>query len=118
MVKKIKVSEIEELTFLLDNDRNSMDGIDVSKLYVNSGKEINWKCENGHTFKEKVNLVYTRKHKCFFCTGRLVWPGENDLQTLYPELAKEFDVEKNGVTPDRISPKDTDPYWWIWPKGH
>ena len=118
MVKKIKVSEIEELTSLLDNDRNSMDGIDVSKLYVNSGKEINWKCENGHTFKEKVNVMYRRKHKCFFCTGRLVWPGENDLQTLYPELAKEFDVEKNGVTPDRISPKDTDPYWWICENNH
>ncbi len=118
MVDKTKITEIKVLTSLLDNDRNTLEGIDVSKLYVNSGKKINWKCENGHTFKEKVNVMYRRKHKCFFCTGRQVWPGGNDLLTLYPEIAKEFDVEKNGVTPDRTSPKDTDTYWWKCENNH
>ena len=118
MVNKIKVLEIEELTSLLNNDRNTLDGIDVSKLYVNSSKEIYWKCKNGHTFKEKVNVMYRRKHKCFYCTCRQVWPGENDLQTLYPELAKEYDVEKNRITPDKISPKDADTYWWTCENNH
>ena len=44
MAKKIRLVETEELVRLIDNDRNLMDGIDVSKLYVNSSKEINWKC--------------------------------------------------------------------------
>ena len=83
MAEKIKITDIKELTSLLDNDRNIMENIDVSNLLVNSSKMINWKCENGHTFKEKVSVIYRRKHKCFFCTGREVWPGENDLQTLY-----------------------------------
>ncbi len=118
MVKKIKMTEIEELTSLLDSDKNKLENIDVSKLFVNSSTEINWKCENGHFFKEKVNVMYRRKNKCFYCTGRQIWPGENDLQTLYPELAKEFDIEKNGITPDRISPKDSDSYWWTCEKKH
>ena len=118
MVNKIKLTEIEELTQLLNNEKNEAEGIDVSKLYVNSSKRINWKCSKGHTFKEKVNLIYNRKHKCFYCTGRQIWPGENDLQTLYPEIAKEFDVKQNGITPDHISPKDTSSYWWTCEKGH
>ena len=118
MVNKIRITEIEELVSILDNDKNKIEGIDVSKLFVNSSKMINWKCEKGHTFKEKVTVIYRRKHKCFFCTGREVWPGENDLQTLYPELAVEFDIDKNGITPNKVSPKDTDTYWWTCKNNH
>lgn len=119
MVNKIKVTEVPELMSLIDNDKNTSDGIDVSNLHVYSSKTINWKCENGHTFKEKISVIYKRKHKCFFCTGRQVWPGENDLKTLYPEIAKEFDVEKNnGISPKDVSPFTYNSYWWICPKGH
>ena len=118
MAKKIRLIETEELVRLIDNDRNLMDGIDVSKLYVNSSKEINWKCERGHTFREKVNVVFRRKYKCFYCSGRQVYSGENDLLTLYPEIACEFDIKKNGITPDRISPKDTNKYWWTCKNSH
>lgn len=118
MAKKIKLIETEELVLLIDNDRNLMDGIDVSKLYVNSSEEINWKCKKGHTFREKVNVVFRRKCKCFYCSGRQVYSGENDLLTLYPEIACEFDIEKNGITPDRISLKDTNKYWWTCKNSH
>lgn len=118
MANKIRITDITELMSIVDDNRNSEDGIDISKLYVNSSKLINWKCENGHIFKEKVNVMYRRKHKCFFCTGRGIWPGENDLQTLHPEIAKEFDVDKNGITPNYISPKDTGSYWWSCDNDH
>lgn len=118
MNKKIKITEIEELTDILDNERNVKEGIEFAALFVNSSKVLNWKCGNGHTFKEKANVMYKRKHKCFYCTGRQVWSGENDLQTLYPDFAKEFDVEKNGITPNKISPKDTASYWWTCEEGH
>lgn len=118
MVKKIKVTEIKELMAFADDDRNAADGIDINSLYVNSSKVLNWKCGNGHTFQEKVSVMYRRKHKCFYCTGRQIWAGENDLQTLYPEIAKEFDVEKNGVSPSEISPKSTKTYWWTCTNNH
>lgn len=118
MVNKIRLIDVEELVAILDNEKNKRDNIDVSKLFVNSSKEVNWKCENGHTFKEEVCVIYRRKNKCFFCTGRQIWPGENDLQTLYPEIAKEFDIDKNGITPDHISPKDTKKYFWTCENNH
>lgn len=118
MVERIRIMDIKELSSIIDVVQNMKDGIDVSNTYVNSSKVINWKCENGHTFKEKVNVMYRRKQKCFYCSGRNIWPGENDLQTLYPEIAKEFDVEKNGITPDKISPKDTKSYWWKCANNH
>ena len=79
MVDKIKITEISELMSIIDYDRNASDGIDITKLYVNSSKVLNWKCANGHTFQEKVSVMYRRKHKCFYCTGRQIWSGENDL---------------------------------------
>ena len=118
MVNKIKLSEIEELVELLDDAKNSEEGIDISKLFSNSSAVLNWKCANNHFFKEKLGVMYKRKNKCFFCTGRQIWPGENDLQTLFPEIAKEFDVEKNGITPDHISPKDTRTYYWTCTNNH
>ena len=51
MVNKIKVSEVDDLMSLLDNDRNTSENIDISKFNVNSSKEINWKCKNGHSYR-------------------------------------------------------------------
>jgi len=117
-MSKNKITEIEELITMVDNDRNVIEGIDINKLYVNSSKVINWKCNNGHTFRERISTIYSRKNKCFYCTGRQIWSGENDLQTLYPEIAKEFDVIKNKIKPENISPKDTKSYWWTCTNNH
>ncbi|WP_405373437.1 hypothetical protein [Pseudobutyrivibrio sp.] len=102
MKEKIRVSEIEELALLLDNELNISEGIDALNQYVNSGCFANWKCPKEHSCNEKISVIYRRKHKCFYCSGRLIWSGENDLQTLYPELAKEFDIECNGVEPKNV----------------
>ncbi len=116
MVVKKKLIEDIELANLIDMEKNK--DIDISSLYSNSEKVLHWKCPNGHYFEEKVKVMTKRKHKCFYCTGRLVWSGENDLQTLYPDIAKEFDVEKNGITPDKVSPKDTTVYLWTCTNNH
>ena len=118
MAEKIKIIEIQELIEVLDNERNVADGIDVTKININSSKILNWQCKNGHRFKEKTSLMYRRKHKCFYCIGRRILPGENDLQSCYPIIAEEFDTEKNGITADKISPKDTKTYWWTCKNNH
>lgn len=118
MVEKIHVLDVAELVSLMDVEKNKLANIDVSRLYVNSSKSISWKCSNGHTFDEEIKIIYRRKNKCFYCTGRQVWTGENDLQSLYPDLAAEFDCTKNNVTPDKISPKDTHIYWWTCKEHH
>ena len=114
----IMVEHVKVLMELWDFDNNSKIGLDPKTIPVNSSKIAFWKCKNGHTWTEEVSVVYRRKNKCFYCSGRLVWPGENDLQTLYPELAAEWDTEKNGITPDKVSSRDTNTYWWKCKNGH
>ena len=119
MVEKIKVTEIKELMSFADDDKNAADGIDINSLFVNSSKVLNWKCDNGHTFREKVSVMYRRKHKCFYCTGRQIWSGENDLQTLYPELAKEWHPTKNKkLTPAYVTAQSGHKVWWLGKCGH
>lgn len=35
--------------------------------------------------------------RCPYCTGRKVLAGFNDLASLFPKLAKEWDAELNGA---------------------
>ena len=39
--------------------------------------------------------------------------GVNDLQSQRPDIAKEFDVEKNGITPDKVFLRSNKEYYWI-----
>ena len=39
---------------------------------------------------------------CPCCSGRSVWKG-NSLETVYPEVAADFDVENDGVTLDQVT---------------
>ena len=46
-------------------------------------------------------------------------PGKTDLQTLFPEIACEFDVGKNeGITSTEICSKSGKKIWWLCNKGH
>lgn len=111
-------TKFNKVSEYIDEEKNIAEGIDTSKLSIHSTRVINWKCPNGHTFKGKVITIYKRKNKCFYCTGRETWIGENDLETKFPEIAEEFDVEKNGITPNKVSPKDTKSYWWTCKNNH
>ena len=54
-----------------------------------------WKCSKcGHEWKAAIKNR-SRGHRCPCCTNRVVVKGINDLETRYPNIAKEWDLEKN-----------------------
>ena len=56
---------------------------------------------------------------CPYCSGRLVVKGKNDLQTINPILASEWDYEKNDkLTPMDVLPNSNKKVWWKCIKGH
>ena len=114
----IMVENIKDLMDLWDSDKNYQAGLDPKILPVNSSKTAFWKCKDGHHWEEDIKEVYGRKYKCLYCKGSLVWPGQNDLLTLYPEIAAEWDYDKNNTTPDKVTPRDTNTYWWKCKEGH
>jgi RNase P subunit RPR2 len=79
-----------------------------------------WKCEKGHSFEQSI-MNYSRqgRFECPVCTNKILVKGENDLESQYPDLASEFDIEKNGTTPDMILSSHTNAeIWWKCNEGH
>lgn len=44
--------------------------------------------------------------------------GKNDLLTVRPDIAAEWDYEKNSKRPENVAVSSNKKAWWICPKGH
>ena len=98
-----------------DYDKNG----DLRPEQFSAGADVKiwWKCCDGHSWQ---SLIYSRKnHGCPICAGNVLAVGINDLQTVNPNLAAEWDFEKNGnLRPESVAVNDKRKAWWICSKGH
>ena len=84
-----------------------------------SDKFVHWKCKRGHKWIATVGERTRRNSPCPYCSGRRVLVGENDLQTLFPEVAAQWDTEANGdLSPQKVSAKSNKKVHWICEEGH
>lgn len=94
------------------SDRNELSPWDVS---YSSKEKPWWKCEKGHEWQTSVGDL----RQCPYCSGQRAIPGENDLETLLPDLAQEWHPSRNeGLTPRDVKPGSKKPAWWIGVCGH
>jgi predicted RNA-binding Zn-ribbon protein involved in translation (DUF1610 family) len=94
---------------------------DLTPLQVglNYSKSVWWKCPKGedHIWNESPSVRKTNRYECAVCTGRVIVKSTS-LQTLYPNLAKEWHPTLNGeLTPLQVSPIYSKKIWWKCPKG-
>lgn len=83
-----------------------------------SNREVWWICEKGHEWPAKISSR-AKGHNCPFCSNQKVLEGYNDLKTLYPEIAKEWNYNKNGkLKPTEVVAKSNKKVWWICEKRH
>ncbi len=85
---------------------------------ANSNKKVWWKCSKGHEWQA---IIASRNnwHGCPYCSGQKVLKGYNDLQTVNPTLANEWNYEKNnGLTPEDVMPNSGKKVWWKCDQGH
>ena len=85
-----------------------------------SNKIVRWKCSLGHFWSSSVNQR-TRKdrpNRCPYCSGKRILAGFNDLASTYPDIAGEWDYEKNMLRPDEVAPQSNRKFYWICPVGH
>lgn len=75
-----------------------------------------WVDEFGHEWRATVS-ARANGSGCPYCANRKLLSGFNDLQTRFPEIAKEWDKEKNEIGPDKVLPNNVKA-WWRCPKGH
>ena len=93
-------------------------GLTPAEVSPNSGKKVWWKCQRGHEWQATITSRNSGC-ECPYCSGRLVIKGENDLQTVNPTLAKEWNYEKNiGLTPIDVKPNSDKKVWWKCQRGH
>ena len=74
----------------------------ISEITVGSGKKIWWCCQNGHSYNTTIAHRIKLNTGCGYCSHKLFLKGYNDLATTNPEIAKEWDYEKNDLTPDMV----------------
>ena len=86
-----------------------------------SRKICHWSCEKvpEHKWKESPERrIHHKSQECPFCSGRFLTGTVNSLAAKYPQIAKEFDQEKNGISADQIFSKTNRKYWWSCAQGH
>ncbi len=89
-----------------------------SDVFPNSMKKVWWKCEKGHEWEATINNR-TRGRNCPYCSGRRLLVGFNDLQSVYPLIAKEWNYPRNdGIQPKDVTKGSNKNVWWICSKGH
>lgn len=82
------------------------------KCAPHSNKKVFWICEKGHSWDNSPDKR-ARGAGCPTCTGRKVLVGFNDLCTTHPELAKDWNYEKNdGLLPSQVTRITTKTVWW------
>ena len=81
----------------LEWDYNHIFPLVPEKVTAGSNKKVWWKCDKGHEWRAKVSHI-TDGHGCPYCDGQKAIKGINDILTTNPELALEWDYEKNTVS--------------------
>ena len=82
---------------------DELNEITPDSVTAGSDKKVWWRCTNGedHSFQAEVFRLKSGRG-CSICAGKVITEF-NSLASKYPEVAKYFDSEKNGITPDKIS---------------
>lgn len=91
--------------------------IKPTDVKANSVKKIWWQCKLGHEWQESPNNR-TRGNGCPYCSNRKILKGFNDLATTHPELLKEWDYDKNIISPTQVSAGSHEYAWWKCDFGH
>jgi len=99
-----------------DYDKNG--SLKPSDLKPYSNRKVWWLCKNEHSWEALVSSR-TGGKGCPYCAGLYAIQGVNDFATLLPELALEWDYEKNGdLRPNQVKIKSGQKAWWLCEYGH
>ena len=82
-----------------------------------SNKKVWWVCEKGHTWQATIKNRVLAGSGCPYCEHRAVLKGYNDLQTLFPDVAKTWSP-KNESSPSEVSPSSNKAVLWVCDKDH
>ena len=102
---------------LKDWDYEKNGNLIPEKVFSKSKIKVWWKCENGHSYQSVVHS-HANGSGCPYCAGKKVLSGFNDLSTKYPNIAKEWNYNKNSFLPSEVTAHSNKKVWWICSCGY
>lgn len=90
-----------------------------SEYTFGSKEKVYWICSKCNYSWQATIYSRNKGAGCPACAGHISVSGKNDLATLRPDIAKEWDYQKNtDVIPSQVSYSSGHKFWWICPNGH
>lgn len=93
------------------------DGLTPSDVTASSHKMVWWHGSCGHDWDARVS-ERVRGRGCSICKGKRVVAGINDLATVYPNIAAQWNFQLNKKKPTEVLPQSNKKVWWTCEKGH
>lgn len=88
-------------------------------VVAGSRRKVWWICGKGHEWQATILSRAGNGAGCPVCAGKVVIPGENDLASLFPDIAAQWHPDRNGqLTPENVAPYSNKKVWWRCPLGH
>jgi len=104
--------------FVAEWDYEKNGSLRPEMVFSASHKPVWWICKNGHSWYAQI-AGRRNGNGCPYCAGKLAVSGKNDLRTLRPDLAKEWNCEKNGSRrPENVTTQSHLNVWWKCHRGH
>ena len=108
------MSLFEEFPNLIEEWDYQKNKVSPTNIHCGSAKKVWWKCKKcGFSWETAIRYRTKRNGGCPVCSGKRCGTGINDLQTLYPEISKEFYEEKNECKACEVAAHTAKKYWWI-----
>ena len=96
----------------------SKNSISPNEINAGAEKKVWWICPKGHSYN---SLLRNRRNGvgCPICNSKKVLIGYNDLCTTNPEIAKEWNYEKNGnLRPTDVTAGSHKKVYWKCKNNH
>jgi hypothetical protein len=88
-------------------------------IHHGSNKKVWWKCEVGHSWEAPVYKRTKNNSSCPICSNKILRTGVNDLEFVFPQIAGEWDCEKNSpLKPTDVTYGSSKTVWWKCSCGH
>jgi len=113
------VSLTEKAPFLIAEWSVKNQPLTPDDVSFGSNKIVWWHGICGHEWQASIKSRATGKQTgCPFCSGHRVLKGFNDLETRFPDVAKEWSERNKPLCPDQISAFANRKVWWRGACGH
>ena len=99
-----------------DHERNEAEGFYPHLITLGSAKKVHWicsRCPRGqpHRWTAPPYVRIGKGSGCAVCAGKQACVC-NSLESLFPSVAAEFDVDKNGFAPSEITAWSNKEVYW------